>query len=280
MRDALTAAVKHLLSVVHDARAAAKRKTSRTSFGGHGGAKAKLVLIGAGHSGKTALACALAGKVFPREYEPTLFDIVDANDADAVLWDTPGAPPYDLLRPLCYTGAAAILLCVALDRPDETEVSKAEQWRQELRKGCPRVPVVIVGKLPKKAHLNDIRCCRRDQHVIVMCCFKEVAANLIVFFSGTKADLKENGTRGSMVDEVALELLAESVNADVSIECSAMTGFGVDDVLATALAAAADGTSGRRWRRRCGVGGRRKRHTPPLPQPPTHFLLARSHSLR
>jgi len=141
MKTRLAVAVKRLLSAARDARVV--RKVSQ-----HQSQPCKLVFVGAGHSGKTALVATLSGRSFPWEYDPTLFDVAEAEEADATLWDTPGTAPYDHLRPLCYSGANVILLCMALDRPDQATIDGVQRWSSELRQCCPRVPVLVVGELP------------------------------------------------------------------------------------------------------------------------------------
>jgi len=69
---------------------------------------------------------------------------VDGQTVTLALWDTCTAEEYERLRPLCYHGANAILLCFAIDSPDSLD-SVTTKWVPEVLRYCAGVPLVLVG---------------------------------------------------------------------------------------------------------------------------------------
>lgn len=51
---------------------------------------------------------------------------------------------FDSLRPLCYPGTDVFLLCFSVVTPTSFH-NVAEKWVPEIRKHCPKAPIVLVG---------------------------------------------------------------------------------------------------------------------------------------
>ena len=120
----------------------------------------KIVLVGAGHSGKSALASAYfrPNCGFLSEYQPTVLEThsltaVTPKDkartsVEVNVWDTTGVAQYGTLRPLSLHGADAVVVCFAVDCRKEFEAVDQE-WVEELDTFCRGVPVILVGQLNK-----------------------------------------------------------------------------------------------------------------------------------
>jgi Rho family, other len=143
---------------------------------------------------------------------PTVFENyvtdcrVDGKSVQLALWDTAGQEDYERLRPLAYSKAHVILIGFSVDSPDSFENVKAK-WAEEARDLCPSVPLILVG-LKKDLRddpiaIEEMR--RRSQR-----------------FIGTK----EGGD------------MREMIGARKYLECSSLTGEGVDDVFEAATRAA------------------------------------------
>ncbi|VDD76153.1 unnamed protein product [Mesocestoides corti] len=111
----------------------------------------KLVIVGDGMVGKTALLQAFVHGSFHDSYIPTVFETT-AMDVELAggrtvtlgLWDTGGQEEFDQIRQLAYPGARVILLCYAID--SETSLQNIiHTWSLEVRKFCPNVPLILVG---------------------------------------------------------------------------------------------------------------------------------------
>lgn len=78
--------------------------------------KKKLVIVGSGSCGKTALLMVQSGESFPKEYIPTVFENYvsriefQGKTVELSLWDTAGQEEYDRLRPLSYPDTGFVCL--------------------------------------------------------------------------------------------------------------------------------------------------------------------------
>lgn len=110
----------------------------------------KLVLVGDGKSGKTALVNRFISDTFLEPYIPTGFEkyptVYEMRECRVhfTIWDTSGAAAYDTVRPLAYQDANVFLLCFAISNPESLE-NTANKWYPELRQQCPNVPVILCG---------------------------------------------------------------------------------------------------------------------------------------
>jgi len=172
----------------------------------------KLVIIGDGACGKTSLLSVFTLGYFPTRYVPTVFENyvtdcrVDGKSVQLALWDTAGQEDYERLRPLAYSKAHVILIGFSIDSPDSLSNVQAK-WAEEAREKCPGVPVILVGL--KK----DLR----DDPVVQ----EEMRKKALSFVT------KREG-----------EEVKDAIGARKYLECSSLTGEGVDDVFEAATRAA------------------------------------------
>ncbi|CCH41789.1 GTP-binding protein [Wickerhamomyces ciferrii] len=168
------------------------------------GVKRKLVIVGDGACGKTSLLYVFTLGEFPTEYHPTVFENyvtdcrVDGKAVQLALWDTAGQEEYERLRPLSYSKANVILIGFAMDQPESLENAK-KKWSDEVSRYCPGVPVILVGlKKDLRAGSNDSK------------------------------------NKRKFVQPQQAEEVARLIGAKKFLECSALTGEGVDDVFEAA----------------------------------------------
>ncbi|KAK8054153.1 GTP-binding protein rho2 [Apiospora saccharicola] len=196
----------------------------------------KLVIIGDGACGKTSLLSVFTLGYFPTHYvssvlHPTqsseqtahtsgvppddlsgVFENyvtdcrVDGKSVQLALWDTAGQEDYERLRPLAYSKAHVILIGFSVDSPDSLDNVK-HKWIEEATERCPDVPIILVGL--KK----DLR----DDPVAI----EEMRKKSLKF-----------------VAERQGEAIAQEVGARKYLECSSLSGEGVDDVFEAATRAA------------------------------------------
>lgn len=122
------------------------------------------------------------------------------------LWDTAGQEDYERLRPLAYSKAHVILIGFSVESPDSLENVKAK-WAEEARERCPNVPIILVG---------------------------------------LKKDLREDPETQEQMRKKSLKFttpkqgieMKDSIGAKRYMECSSLTGDGVDDVFEAATRAA------------------------------------------
>jgi len=172
----------------------------------------KLVIIGDGACGKTSLLSVFTLGYFPTHYVPTVFENyvtdcrVDGKSVQLALWDTAGQEDYERLRPLAYAKAHVILIGFSVDSPDSLDNVK-HKWIEEANERCPGVPIILVGL--KK----DLR----DDPVAI----EEMRKKSLKFVTDRQ---------GSAV--------ATELGARKYLECSSLSGEGVDDVFEAATRAA------------------------------------------
>ncbi|KAJ1506534.1 hypothetical protein HMI54_004995 [Coelomomyces lativittatus] len=120
----------------------------------------KLVIIGDGCTGKTALLMTYALRQFPEQYVPTIFENYTVTTSykpgkriELSMWDTAGQEDYDRLRPLSYPDADVLVICFTLagDSKD-SYYNVLQKWYPETRHFCPGVPLVLIGT---KADLRE-----------------------------------------------------------------------------------------------------------------------------
>lgn len=112
---------------------------------------------------------------------------------------------FDRLRPLCYTSADIFLLCFSVVSPSSFQ-NVTEKWVPEIRRHCPRAPVILVGTQ------SDLR---EDVKVLI----------------------ELDKCKEKPVPEEAARLCAEEVKAASYIECSALTQKNLKEVFDAAIVA-------------------------------------------
>lgn len=172
----------------------------------------KLVIIGDGACGKTSLLSVFTLGYFPTHYVPTVFENyvtdcrVDGKQVQLALWDTAGQEDYERLRPLAYAKAHVILIGFSIDTPDSLD-NVMHKWVEEANERCPNVPILLIGL---KKDLRD------DSNAV-----EEMRKKSIAFITAAQG-----------------EHMAKQIGARKYLECSSLTGEGVDDVFEAATRAA------------------------------------------
>ncbi|TVY84237.1 GTP-binding protein rho2 [Lachnellula suecica] len=170
----------------------------------------KLVIIGDGACGKTSLLSVFTLGYFPTV--PTVFENyvtdcrVDGKSVQLALWDTAGQEDYERLRPLAYSKAHVILIGFSIDTPDSLDNVK-HKWVEEANERCPGVPIILVGLK------------------------KDLREDPVAIEEVRKRSQRFVGTREATD-------IANDIGARKYLECSSLTGEGVDDVFEAATRAA------------------------------------------
>lgn len=169
----------------------------------------KLVVVGDGAVGKTTLLMRYRENKFPTKYIPTVFEnyykqvVYKDIHVNFGLWDTAGQEEYDRLRSLSYHDTDIVLVVFSIDQPTSLDNLSAK-WVPEVLHHCKGRPIFVIGT---KMDLRD-------------------SANTI-------EALKEQGK--SPVSQEAGEKKAAEIGAVGYMECSALTGDGVQDIFEHAL---------------------------------------------
>lgn len=168
----------------------------------------KIVVVGDGMVGKTAMLHSYANNSFPTGYEPTIFDnysvclMFGDRPCSLCLWDTAGQEDYDRLRVLSYLNTDCVLICYSTVRPESWE-NVVAKWLPEVRLHCKDAKIVFVGL---KLDLCDTPKAREA-----------------LFLKGQ-----------SIVNEEAVSATADRLGVP-SVRCSALTQQGLKNVFDTAL---------------------------------------------
>ncbi|KAK8143545.1 Rho GTPase [Beauveria asiatica] len=184
----------------------------RQAFPRRAAGNQKLVIVGDGACGKTSLLSVFTLGFFPTNYIPTVFENyvtdcrVDGKSVQLALWDTAGQEDYERLRPLAYAKAHVILIGFSVDTPDSLDNVK-NKWITEVMDLCPGVPIILVGLK------------------------KDLREDPVAIEEMRKKSLRFVTTHDG-------ESVAREVGAKRYLECSSLSGEGVDDVFEAATRAA------------------------------------------
>ncbi|KAJ3240286.1 hypothetical protein HDU81_004200 [Chytriomyces hyalinus] len=172
--------------------------------------KRKLVVVGDGAIGKTCLLVVYAQQSFPHKYVPTVFENYTAKvwieesrqHVDIGLWDTAGQEDYDNLRWLSYDDANVFLVAFSVDDWLSYE-HVMQKWLPEIKHYRPTTPIILVA---------------------------------------LKTDLRTSeSTLNALAQAKQRPITTEEIGAVAYLECSALTGEGVNQVFQIATRATVKG---------------------------------------
>ncbi|KAH7032979.1 P-loop containing nucleoside triphosphate hydrolase protein, partial [Microdochium trichocladiopsis] len=136
----------------------------------------------------------------PTQYELfTKTTLVDSQDVELELWDTSGDIQLHQLRLLSYLAWDAVFLCFSVNSQKQFDRTQT-QWLREIRMNCRDAPVILVG------------------------CKKDLRAG-----SGVWQPLRL--TKSDHPVHTQACLAAHTTGAVRYMECSALTGEGVAEIL-------------------------------------------------
>ncbi|KAG5656050.1 hypothetical protein KAF25_001620 [Fusarium avenaceum] len=142
---------------------------------------------------------------------PTIFDkyvadcMMDGKSIQLSLWDISDQADYEQLRMVSYSRTHVVLVAFSVDSVDSLESVKAK-WMREVHDSCPGAPTILVGL---KTDLRENRVLRQ-----------EIQSSPLQFV--TTQEGKE---------------YARELGAICYVECSALTGQGIDNVFELAVRA-------------------------------------------
>jgi len=120
---------------------------------------AKIIVVGDGAVGKTAITIRFAEGRFDEQYKMTIgvdfaMRIVKVRGYRIKLqiWDTGGQEQFAVIRPLYYKGARAAI--VVFDITNRESFEHIIKWVQEVSIHCGKIPYILVGNksdLPDRA---------------------------------------------------------------------------------------------------------------------------------
>ena len=120
----------------------------------------KITMVGNGAMGKTSMVYRYYRERFPDSYTPPVFDMDNLKHVSCPLTgqmynlrirDTGGGEDYHRIRRLEYPGTNCFLLLNSIDSPECLELVDSYWW-PELKRHCPRTPIILVGS---KMDLRD-----------------------------------------------------------------------------------------------------------------------------
>lgn len=125
----------------------------------------KLCIVGDGGVGKTSMVLRFTDNKFRENYLMTIGSNFAVKSVDLPeypeysitfqIWDLAGQPRFDVVRPLFYRGAKAIIYVFDLTRKDSLE--NLMNWKKEIEQNLDLKPCILVGNkldLAKKVKIK------------------------------------------------------------------------------------------------------------------------------
>lgn len=114
----------------------------------------KVIVVGDGGVGKTAIAVRFAEGVFREDYKMTIgvdfsirtIDVPIGSEVRKIkfqIWDTGGQERFSYTRPLYYRGAVGG--AVVFDLTDRASFDHLDRWFSEVEKACASIPLLLIG---------------------------------------------------------------------------------------------------------------------------------------
>jgi len=110
----------------------------------------KIIIVGDGAVGKTALSVRYTEDKFEKDYKMTIgvgFSIkwleVNGHQVKLQLWDTGGQERFSCIRPLYYKASLGGL--VVFDKTNRRSFYNVVKWVKEVYNNCGEIPLILVG---------------------------------------------------------------------------------------------------------------------------------------
>jgi len=171
----------------------------------------KIVVVGDGGVGKTAITVRFAEGVFRDDYKMTIgvdFSIKTINvpingqtrRVKLQIWDTGGQERFSYVRPLYYKGAVGGL--IIFDLTNRKSYENLPRWFTEIANNCVSLPMLLVGNksdLPdREVAQSEIQALAKDHNVLyfessaksgqsVDAIFQQLSSNLVMIEEGQVA---------------------------------------------------------------------------------------------
>ncbi|MHA1713883.1 MAG: Rab family GTPase [Candidatus Ranarchaeia archaeon] len=110
----------------------------------------KVVIVGDGGIGKTALVLRYTKDTFSEDYKVTIgvqfatqIEEIDGETVKLQIWDTAGEERFSFLMPIYYRGAQGAIL--VFDLTKKRTFDHLERWLSLIRQVCGDIPIILCG---------------------------------------------------------------------------------------------------------------------------------------
>ena len=110
----------------------------------------KVVIVGDGGIGKTAMVLRYTKNTFSEDYKVTIgvqfatqVEEVDGETVKLQIWDTAGEERFSFLMPIYYRGAQGAIL--VFDLTKRRTFDHLERWLALIRQVCGDIPIIVCG---------------------------------------------------------------------------------------------------------------------------------------
>ena len=225
--------------------------TEDSSYGEQQREYVKCIVVGDTGVGKTRLICSYIfdqiglplKSLFLKPHTPTVFAIdqyvvdpavrrkscvvVDGAPVQLQIWDTFGDHEKD--RRFSFQNAHVVVLCFNIGSMSSLR-NVNSKWYSEIKKYCPRVPIILVGTQLDRRHSDPTL----FKHVSQITTLTDILNNS---FKGLICKNKPSEIVKSIAPEVGRQTSRE-INASAYLESSIVTKHGVNEVFDSAIRAA------------------------------------------